>query len=178
VHAERVGTLITYTDSWTGDPAKGYAKTWETFRGIVEAYGARGKGARRLAGIFHVPWLPWFEEWEAANVEEVLHEDTLEHTLGYALTQADVRSDLDRIGAPVLALLGGLDRSGRPADLRKDASLALLAERVPQLEVAVIEGSHPAYAIAHKPRECSEVVIEFLRRHPLTAPTKGDACQL
>jgi pimeloyl-ACP methyl ester carboxylesterase len=178
VHADVVGALVTYTDSWPGDPGKGYSCTWETFRTIVETRGARGEGARQLARVFHVPWLPWFEEWEAANVEEVVHADTLEHTLGYALTAADVRDELERIRAPVLALLGGLDRSGRPADLERDASLALLAERVEHLEVAVIEGSHPAYAIAHKPRECAEAVTEFLRRHPLGAPTKGDAWQL
>ena len=166
-HAAAVGALVTYTDSWPGDPAKGYARTWARFRSIVEEDGTRGEGARRLAATFHVPWLPWFADWEAANVEEVLHPETVEHTVGYALTQADVRGDLGRVRAPVLALLGGLDREGRPADLAGDASLELLKQSIGQLEVAVIDGSHPAYVLAHKPAECAAAVTSFLERHPL-----------
>jgi pimeloyl-ACP methyl ester carboxylesterase len=78
-----------------------------------------------------------------------------------------VRDDLASIEAPVLVLRGGQGWDGRPLDERDDHSLQLMRERVPNLEVATIEGAHPGYAVVQKPSECAAIVSEFLGRHPL-----------
>jgi pimeloyl-ACP methyl ester carboxylesterase len=130
-----------------------------------------GFGARMLSGLFYVPWLPWFNEWEARNIEEVLHPETVEHTVGYGLTKADVRADVARVRVPVLVLQGSQDYEGRPLDPEADASLRLMRDAIPGLEVVTIPDSHPAYVLAHKPEECVAVARRFLERHPLTPGT-------
>jgi 3-oxoadipate enol-lactonase len=160
----RVGAFVGYTDTWAGDPAKSYDRIWNVYRAIVDNFGTRGIGARMLAGIFDVP-VPWFAAWEARNVEEVLHPETVAVTVGYGLTCADVRDDLGRIRAPVLVIQGDGGWAGdAPVE---DASLELMRERLPSLEVTVVPGAHPQYVLVQKPAECAQAAVAFLRRHPL-----------
>jgi pimeloyl-ACP methyl ester carboxylesterase len=83
------------------------------------------------------------------------------------LLHADVRDDLVRIKAPTLVLQGDRSWDGQPIDESQDASLALMGERIPSLEVAKIPDAHPAYVLVQKPEECARVVGDFLERHPL-----------
>ena len=173
-YPERVGALIGYTDVWAGDPAKGYDRIWNVYRVIVENFGTTGFGARMLTGIFDVP-LPWFPAWEARNVEEVLHAETVERTVGYCLTEADVRDELSRIKAPVLVLQGDMGWVGERVEPEGDPSLQLMRRHVPQLELAVIPDSHAGYVLAQRPAECADAVRTFLARHPLRRTGVGGA---
>jgi pimeloyl-ACP methyl ester carboxylesterase len=163
-HPDRVGAFVAYTDVWAGDPAKGYDKIWKVYGTIIDTYGTTGRGAQLLTSMFSVPWLPWFPEWEAANLSETMHPDTAAATAGYCLTEADVRADLERIAVPTLVLQGDHGWDGQPLAESDDPSLTLMRERIPHLDVVTIPGSHPAYVIAHKPAECAAVVREFLGR--------------
>jgi len=165
-YPERVGAIAGYTDIWAGDPAKAYGRIWNVYRAIIESFGTTGFGARMLTGIFDVP-LPWFPAWEARNVEEVVHSDTAARTVGYCLTEADVRDDLSRVRAPFLVVQGDMGWAGERVDPEDDPSLALMRQALPELEVAVIEDAHAGYVLAQRPGECAETVLEFLRRHPL-----------
>jgi 3-oxoadipate enol-lactonase len=162
-----VEALVTYNDVWAGDPRMGYARIWEVYRTIVEQLGTTGFGARVLAGSFGVSEPPWFLDWETANVEEVSHAETVEALVGFGCLHADVRDDLASIEAPVLVLRGDLGWDGTPLEERDDASLQLMRERIPGLEVATVANAHPGYAVVQRPRECAEVVREFLGRHPI-----------
>ena len=164
-YPERVGAFVGYTDAWAGDPAKAYDRIWNVYRAIVESFGTRGVGARMLAGIFDVP-LPWFAAWEARNIEEVLHPETVAATVGYGLTRADVRDDLSRVEAPMLVLQGDLGWAG--GKVEEDASLELMRERVAHLEVEVIPDSHPQYVLVQRPEACAAAATAFFERHPLT----------
>jgi pimeloyl-ACP methyl ester carboxylesterase len=167
-YPEMVGAFVAYTDVWHGDEGKSYAKIWPIYQAIVDNVGTTGFGARMLAGIFHLPWLPWFSDWEAKNIEEVLHPETVEHTVGYGLTKADVRDDLKRIKAPVLVLQSNQDFEGRPLDPDRDYSLGLMRAKILGLQEAVVPDSHPGYLLAHKPHECAEIAREFLASHKLS----------
>src|SRR5262245_54770905 len=167
-YPHRVGALITYTDVWYGDEGKSYAKIWPVYKAIVDNFGTKGFGAHMLAGIFYVPWLPWFSEWEAKNIEEVLHPETVEYTVGYGLTEADVRDELERVKAPVLVFQGGHDYEGRTRDASTDYSLGLMRERILDFQEVTIPETHPGYVLAHKPVECARIAREFLADHPLT----------
>jgi len=165
-YPDRVGAVAGYTDIWAGDPAKAYDRIWNVYSAIIENFGTTGFGARMLTGIFDVP-LPWFAAWEARNVEEVVHEDTAARTVGYCLTEADVRAELSRIRAPFLVVQGDVGWAGERVDPDEDPSLELMRKAMPQLEVVVIEGAHAGYVLAQEPKRCAGTVLDFLRRHPL-----------
>jgi acetyl esterase/lipase len=69
----------------------------------------------------------------------------------------DTVSRLRLVQAPTLVVHGGADRM---TPLR---NAELLAERIPDAEMAVIPGTGHAYLL-EKPEESAEVVLEFLRR--------------
>src|SRR5439155_8486951 len=163
-HPRLVGALVTYNDVWAGDPRMGYARIWEVYRTIVEQFGTSGVGARMLAGSFGVSEPAWFLDWEAANVEEVSHPETVAALVGFGCLYADVRDDLGAIEAPVLVLRGELGWDGSPVDENDDPSLVLMRERIPGLEVATVAGAHPGYAVVQRPRDCAEIVRAFLGR--------------
>jgi 3-oxoadipate enol-lactonase len=164
---ELVGALVTYTDVWAGDPTKRYPAIWAVYKAIVENFGTTGFGARMITGLFHVPDLPWWRDWEALNVEFLLHEDTVEATVGYCLTEVDVRDALPHVRVPTLVLQGDVSWDGRHLDVSEDHSLAFLREQIPHLEVAIVEGTHPGGLPMQRPEEYARVVREFLSRHPL-----------
>jgi pimeloyl-ACP methyl ester carboxylesterase len=166
-HPALVGAVVTYNDVWAGDPAMAYDRVWAVYRTIVEQFGTTGLGARMLAGSFGVSDPPWFLDWEAANIEEASHPETVEALVGYGCLHADVRDDLASIEAPVLVLRGEQGWDGAVLDERDDASLRLMRERIPGLEVATVAGAHPGYAVVQRPRECAAIVREFLVRHPI-----------
>jgi pimeloyl-ACP methyl ester carboxylesterase len=164
---ERLGALVTYSDVWAGDEAKGYAKIWEVYSAIVRNFGTTGFGARVLANVFDVSDLDWFGRWEARNIEEVLHPETVERTVGYGLLRADVRPALSSVRAPTMVLQGGRSWDGRDLEPSDDASLALMRERIARLEAVTIPGVHPGYVLVQKPRECAAAVREFVTKHAL-----------
>lgn len=166
-YPDAVGALLTYTDVWAGDEAKNYAKIWDVYSAIVRNFGTTGYGARVLANIFDVSDLPWFGAWEARNIEDVLHPDTVEATVGYGLLHADVREELARISAPTLVVQGGQGWDGSTAEKQDDPSLALMRERMPQLEVVDIPNAHPGYVFVQQPEACAAAATDFLSRHPL-----------
>jgi pimeloyl-ACP methyl ester carboxylesterase len=161
---DRIGALVSYTDVWAADPGKRYAAVWEVYRTIVEQFGTRGFGARMLAHLFEVSSPSWFYSWEQRNIEATLHEETVAATVGYCLTEADVRGDLERVAAPVLVLQGD---GGWQGDLREpsdDESLSMMRERLSQLEIAIIEGAHPGYVLLQRPDECASRVQRHIDR--------------
>jgi pimeloyl-ACP methyl ester carboxylesterase len=166
-HPGRVGAVVTYNDVWAGDPRMGYDRIWVVYRTIVEQFGTTGLGARMLAGSFGVSDPPWFLDWEAANIEDASHADTVEALVGYGCLEADVRDDLSAIAAPVLVLRGGRGWDGAALDENDDPSLGLMRERMPALEVATVADAHPGYASLQRPAACAAIVSAFLRRHPL-----------
>ena len=167
LYPELVGALVTYNDVWAGDPQMSYDRIWEVYRTIVEQFGTKGIGARMLAGSFGVNDPPWFLDWESANIDEGSHAETVEALIGLGCLYADVRDDLEHIKVPTLVLRGARSWAGSELDERDDPSLELMRERMPQLEVASIQGAHPGYAVVQKPEECGKVVRDFLARHPL-----------
>lgn len=164
-HPDLVIALASYTDVWAGDETKAYDKFWAVYRAIVENFGTRGFGARALANVFDVSGLEWFGAWEARNIEEVLRPETVEATVGYGCTRADVRLHLAHIAAPMLIVQGGLSWDGQTIDEKRDPSVTLLRERVPQLELVTIPGGHPAYVLVQQPERCAAVVRAFFDRH-------------
>lgn len=166
-HADRVGALITYTDVWSGDPEKGYPQIWEVYGAIVRNFGTTGFGARVLANVFDVSEVPWFGAWEARNIEQVLHPDTVAATVGYCLNEVDVRAELDAIAAPTLIVQGNRTWDGRSLDPRHDPSLSTMLERIADVRVAQIAGAHPAYVYVQRPREVAEAGRAFLAQHAL-----------
>lgn len=161
---ERVAGLAAYTDVWAGDPGKGYDGIWDVYRTVVERFGTRGFGARMLAHLFEVTSPAWFYPWEQRNIEATLHPDTAAATVGYCLTEADVRDDLEHVAAPVLVLQGDQDWRGAKGDPEHDASLALMRERIEQLEVATVPDTHPGYVLIQQPDACVDRLGSFLER--------------
>jgi pimeloyl-ACP methyl ester carboxylesterase len=80
----------------------------------------------------------------------------------------DTVSRLNRISAPTLVVHGGADRMTSLRNAR------LLAERIPDAELAVIEGAGHAYLL-EKPETSAEVVLDFLhRRQPSAGRQRQD----
>jgi pimeloyl-ACP methyl ester carboxylesterase len=163
---ERLGALVTYTDVWAGDPAKGYAGAWEAYREIIAAHGTSGEGAAQLARLYALTEPDWFTDWFELSVSEVLHAETAAQTIGYFCTQADVRDRLADITAPVLVLQGDRSWDGTKLDLSFDPSLDLLRERIARLQVATLE-AHPVHLILQEPQRAASIVAEFLAAHPI-----------
>lgn len=168
-YPEQVGSLVTYTDIWSGDPAKGYERIWNVFEAIVDNFGTDGIGARFLAGMFAVSDPPWFTDWESRNIEEVCHAETIGKTVGYGLLEADVRSDLPRVEAPTLVLQGDRGWDGTEVSVTDDASVRTMLEQIPRAELAVLEGSHPGYVLVQRAADCARIVNDFLGPDPLDA---------
>jgi pimeloyl-ACP methyl ester carboxylesterase len=164
---DRVGALVTYNDVWARDPLMAYDRIWNVYRTIVDEFGTNGIGARMLAAIFGVREPSWFAEWEAANIEEVTHPETVEALVGYGCLHADVRSDLTRIRAPTLVLRGEQGWDGLILDERRDDSLNLMRRTIKNVKVATVMDAHPSYAVVQRPAECAEIVQAFLARNPI-----------
>jgi pimeloyl-ACP methyl ester carboxylesterase len=168
VHPQRVGALVTYTDVWARDPQKRYPEIWDVYSAVVRNFGTTGFGARVLANVFDVSDVAWFGRWEAQNIEDVLHPETVDATVGHCLNEADVRDDLEAIRSPTLVLMGDRTWDGRTIDPADDDSLTLMRERVGGLEVHLIADAHPGYVAVQKPAEFGAAASGFLARHPLS----------
>ncbi|MBS1880400.1 MAG: alpha/beta hydrolase [Actinobacteria bacterium] len=166
-HPDRVGAYVTYTDIWSRDPQKGYPQIWEVYSAIVRNFGTTGFGARVLANVFDVSDVPWFGTWEARNIEQVLHPETVEATVGHCLLEVDVRDDLAAIQAPTLVVQGDRSWDGRPVDPADDPSLTLMRERIPDFDVAIIADAHPAYVAVQRPDRYAAAAEAFFDAHPL-----------
>lgn len=80
----------------------------------------------------------------------------------------DTVSRLRLIQAPTLVVHGGADRMTPLGNAR------LLAERIPDAELAIIEGAGHAYLL-EKPEESAEIALDFLRRRrPATGRRRRD----
>lgn len=166
-HPERIGAYVTYTDVWAADPQKAYPQIWEVYSAIVRNFGVSGFGARVLANVFDVSDVPWFGRWEARNIEEVLHPETVEATVGYCLTEADVRDELPGIRAPTLVLQGDRTWDGRSIEIADDPSLQLMRRQVEGLELCLIADAHPGYVAVQKPAAYAQAARRFFLAHPL-----------
>ncbi|MFT5133543.1 MAG: pimeloyl-ACP methyl ester carboxylesterase [Gammaproteobacteria bacterium] len=164
MYPQKVSALATYTDVWAEDETKVYERIWAVYSAIVENFGIEGFGARVLANVFDVTGLPWFGDWEAHNIEQVLRLETVNDTVGYCCTRADVRSHLPKIAAPVLIVQGGLSWDGEVVKETSDPSLSLLQESISGLEVVTIAGAHPAYVLVQQPEACAAAVRGFFER--------------
>jgi len=77
-----------------------------------------------------------------------------------ASAEHDASAHLDRIAAPTLVLHGTDDEFCPTANAR------LLAKGVPEAELVLFDGTRHAYFLERR-EEVSQVVLDFLRRHPL-----------
>lgn len=172
---EMVESMIMGSDIWYGDPAKQYDKIWNVMRSVVENFGVTGMGSRTLASIFHVPWLPWFSSWEAQRIEQLVHAETFAATVGYGLTEGDVRDDLAMIQAPVLVLQGDQGFEGRTVRPDEDDSLNLMKSQIRRLDEAHVPDAHPGYVLVHKPLTCVAIARQFFARtgHEQSARSGG-----
>ena len=73
---------------------------------------------------------------------------------------------LPAIAVPTLVLHGGEDR------LNPTANAALIAELIPEAELAIIPGARHGY-IEEFREEADRIVVEFLKRHPLLGHGAG-----
>jgi pimeloyl-ACP methyl ester carboxylesterase len=162
----RIGALVTSTDVWAGDPAKGYAGAWDAYRGVIDTHGTSGEGAARLARLYALTEPTWFTDWFELSVAEVLHAGTAAETIGYLCTEADVRDRLSAVEAPVLVLHGDRNWDGRPLTTSADTSLELLHTRIPHVKVETLH-AHPVHLILQKPVEAAARATHFLRGHSL-----------
>lgn len=163
-YPEKVSALATYTDVWAGDETKVYERIWAVYSAIVDNFGTEGFGARVLANVFDVSGLPWFGDWEARNIEQVLRPETVNDTVGYCCTRADVRCHLPNITSPVLIVQGGLSWDGEAVEDTSDPALSLLRETISELDVVTIAGAHPAYVLVQQPEACATAVRAFFER--------------
>jgi pimeloyl-ACP methyl ester carboxylesterase len=161
---ERTGSLIAFPDVWAGDPARAYAKIWRIYGAIIEEFGTKGFGARALAHFYDVSEPEWAPRWIAAAIEEVIHPETANATIGWGCLNGDVRPYLRQIEAPTLALHGTGGWTGERADF--DLSLSLMQRDIGNLEIAAVEG-HVAFFTLQRPAETGGIVADFIRRHPL-----------
>lgn len=150
-----VQSVITSTEVWAG--LQDRTKNWNIYSTIVQNLGTTGRGARLLAKWMDVETVPWFVSWEASNISEVLHLETVRATVGYGLLDADVRSDLPRVKAPTLLLLGGAVGQ----DALTQVGVSELRAGVENLEIVVIEGAHDSYGVVTHPREFADAARTF-----------------
>ena len=159
---ERVNRFVGYSDVWAGDPSKGYDKIWKVYGTAIETFGTTGFGARLLTGMFSVPWLPWFPDWEAENLAATMHPETAAATAGYCLTEADVRDDLDAIRCRRSCCRATTAGTPNPSHPRRTTRCRRCSGASP----ACAARSFPVPSrlrIAHKPQECARIVRDFLR---------------
>ena len=168
-YPELVGAFVAYTDVWPGDEGKSYGKIWPVYRAIVDNFGTKDFGAHMLAGIFHVPWLPWFNNWEPQETSRRSCIPETVETHGRVRAHESRRARRHRRGsAPGLVLQGGQDYEGRPLDPEADASLRLMREG------SLRASKSPSYATRTRatssrtsPRSASRSRVASSDRHPL-----------
>lgn len=162
-HPEQVQSVITSTEVWSR--LQDRTKNWNIYSSIVENLGTTGRGARLLAKWMDFEMLPWFVSWEAANIAEVLHLETVRATVGYGLLDADIRSDLPRVKAPTLLLLGG----GSGQEALAQPGVRQLRDNVENLEIVVVEEAHESYGVVSHPREFAVAARAFFEAHAFPA---------
>jgi pimeloyl-ACP methyl ester carboxylesterase len=165
-HPEMVDRLITYTDVWAGDPAKGYDKVWKVYAAVIEAFGCEGPGAQLLARLYGVDDPAWFTAWFADAVAEVMRPETALPTLRYCMLEADIRADLLHIEAPTLVVLGEEAWEGQERGDGDDPSLAAMRSAMRHVEVSVVSGAHPIHGIVQAPAASASEAARFLRGEP------------
>jgi hypothetical protein len=65
-----------------------------------------------------------------------------------------------------MVVQGARTWDGRDLDPADDPSLSLMAERIPNFEVASIPDTHPAYVFVQEPAQAAAATA-FFDRHPL-----------
>lgn len=165
-HPEVVTSLITSTEVWAGFEDR--SKNWNIYSAIVNNLGTTGRGARLLAKWMDVETLPWFVSWESRNVEDVLHLETVDATVGYGLLRADVRADLPRVKSPTMVMLGGVS-GGSVSD---DPALEEMRANIEDLRVHVVDQAHVSYSVVTHPQECASVARAFFESHAMAKPAR------
>ena len=166
---DRVGALVTYTDVWARDPAKGYPQIWEVYGAIVRNFGTTGFGARVLANVFDVSDVPLVRRLGGAQHRSgaASRDGRGDGRLLPARGRRARRPGGDRgadAGGPGQPHLGrARARPGRrplaDADARAHADL----------EVASIADAHPGYVYVQQPERAAAAAEAFLDAHPLDA---------
>jgi pimeloyl-ACP methyl ester carboxylesterase len=151
----RVGALVLAASGPGGRHE--VARAAEATRALLRA--ASSETRHLVAELFFTP------DWAARNpeaVELVLPANSrAAQRLHYAASTGHDGWDLlPRIGAPTLVLHGSDDR------LTPVANAELLAERVPNAELAVLPSARHGY-LHERRAEAAGLVLDFLRRHPL-----------
>jgi pimeloyl-ACP methyl ester carboxylesterase len=128
----------------------------------------RGEGdpAERLQGMTDTLFTPAFQATEpevvARFMQRVLRPKA-PHVVPYHMgvrDNFDSWDELPSITAPVLVIHGTDDRVSPVRNAH------LLAERIPGVELHIIEGGRHGYLIEYHP-EITDFVLDFLARHPL-----------
>ncbi|WP_431710476.1 alpha/beta fold hydrolase [Glutamicibacter uratoxydans] len=158
-HPDLVQSVITSTEVWAG--LQDRTKNWNIYSAIVNNLGTTGRGAKLLAKWMDIETLPWFVPWEAQNISEVVHVETVESTVGYGLLHADVRDELPRVTAPTLLLLGAESTEEAMAQ----PGVNELREGVPHLEIGVVTGAHASYGVVTHPKEFADAAREFFQKN-------------
>jgi pimeloyl-ACP methyl ester carboxylesterase len=130
---------------------------------IVEEFGVGdgGMGAYFLMRMFGTP--PSIEKWVTDRFEENLSSESWK-----AMHQAldvDLTDDLRKIEVPQLILMGEKGPLGQNTDYAsgfKDLQRLCL-----HAETAVITGSEGTFHVMTHPKAVADVVLSFLKRHPL-----------
>lgn len=148
-----VSSLVTSTEVYAGFQDR--SPNWNVYRAVVDNFGTTGRGARMLAKWMDVESLPWFVDWEARNIEEVLHPETVAATVGYGLLEADVRSELASIKAPTLVMVDG----AQPGD-RESAAISTMRTLIENVQVEFVDGA-TSYGLVTHPSSYARAVLRF-----------------
>jgi pimeloyl-ACP methyl ester carboxylesterase len=140
-----------------------------------------GRGMRQGSGRFGLSGALFSEQFARENPERAreLTENLQRHRAPASGVAAhllasvyhDTLSRLRLIRSPTLVIHGGADRM---TPLR---NAELLSERIPDAELAVIDGTGHAYLL-EKPEESAAVVLDFLqRRRPVAGSARRNATE-
>jgi hypothetical protein len=66
-----------------------------------------------------------------------------------------------------MVVQGARTWDGRELDPADDPSLSLMAERIPNFEVASIPDTHPAYVFVQEPEQVAAAATRFFDANPL-----------
>ena len=81
-----------------------------------------------------------------------------------SMRDCDLSSEIPKIKVPTLMLMGS-EESGSPKDLEGD--IRYVEDNIPNAEKAFIQGSGRTYFMLDNPEKTRDIIIEWLRKHPL-----------
>lgn len=156
-----VASLITSHEIWAGYEQR--TKDWNVYSSIVNNLGTCGRGSKLLAQWMDSGSLPWFVDWESRNIEETVHAEMAEATVGYGLLNADVRQDIARIKVPTRVILGGTAGADKP----EHPALQEMRRNISEFDVVIVEGADEAYGTVTHPEEFAAAAREVFEAHSI-----------